>query len=207
MSDFIISIIGNKIFSEIINEIKLFSKFKIKYYENIDLCIEDNTKENKLFVFFNNSFNKKKINDLPSIVITENLKKEKKIFTGAQERLKMPFRILDFEKKIISLIAKYEFKKNSLINLGDYIVDKNERKIKKNNLELQLSEKEIEFLVLFSEENRPINRNLVLKKVWKYSEESETHTVETQIHRLRKKILEKFNDDNFIKNNEKGYYI
>tara|TARA_Y100000590_G_scaffold331957_1_gene377353 strand:- start:474 stop:1097 length:624 start_codon:yes stop_codon:yes gene_type:complete len=207
MSDFIISIIGNKIFSEIINEIKLFSKFKIKYYENIDLCIEDNTKENKLFVFFNNSFNKKKINDLPSIVITENSKKDKKIFTGVHERLKMPFRILDFEKKIISLIAKYEFKKNSLINLGDYIVDKNERKIKKNNLELQLSEKEIEFLVLFSEESRPINRNLVLKKVWKYSEESETHTVETHIHRLRKKILEKFGDTNFIKNNNEGYYI
>ena len=207
MSDFIISIIGNKIFSEIINEIKLFSKFKIKYYDNIDLCIEDNTKENKLFIFFNNSFNKKKINDLPSIVITENSEQEKKIFTGSQEKLKMPLRILDFEKKIISLIAKYEFKKNSLISLGDYIVDKNERKIKKNKLELQLSEKEIDFLVLFSKENRPINRNLVLKKVWKYSEESETHTVETHIHRLRKKILEKFGDTNFIKNNSEGYYI
>ena len=207
MSNFIISIIGNKIFSEIINEMKLFSKFKIKYYENIDLCIEDNTKENKLFIFFNNSFNKKKINDLPSIVITENSEQEKKIFTGSQEKLKMPLRILDFEKKIISLIAKYEFKKNSLISLGDYIVDKNERKIKKNKLELQLSEKEIDFLVLFSKENRPINRNLVLKKVWKYSEESETHTVETHIHRLRKKILEKFGDTNFIKNNSEGYYI
>jgi len=207
MSNFIISIIGNKIFSEIINEIKLFSKFKIKYYDNIDLCIEDNTKENKLFIFFNNSFNKKKINDLPSIVITENSEQEKKIFTGSQEKLKMPLRILDFEKKIISLIAKYEFKKNSLISLGDYIVDKNERKIKKNKLELQLSEKEIDFLVLFSKENRPINRNLVLKKVWKYSEESETHTVETHIHRLRKKILEKFGDTNFIKNNSEGYYI
>ncbi len=207
MSNFIISIIGNKIFSEIINEIKLFSKFKIKYYDNIDLCIEDNTKENKLFIFFNNSFNKKKINDLPSIVITENSEQEKKIFTGSQEKLKMPLRILDFEKKIISLIAKYEFKKNSLISLGDYIVDKNERKIKKNKLELQLSEKEIDFLVLFSNENRPINRNLVLKKVWKYSEESETHTVETHIHRLRKKILEKFGDTNFIKNNSEGYYI
>ena len=207
MSNFIISIIGNKIFSEIINEIKLFSKFKIKYYENIDLCIEDNTKESKLFIFFNNSFNKKKINDLPSIVITENSEQEKKIFSSSQESLKMPFRILDFEKKIISLIAKYEFKKNSLINLGDYIVDKNERKIKKSNLELQLSEKEIDFLVLFSKENGPINRNLVLKKVWKYSEESETHTVETHIHRLRKKILEKFGDTNFIKNNSEGYYI
>ena len=207
MSNFIISIIGNKIFSEIISEIKLFSKFNIKYYEDIDLCIQDNTRENKLFVFFKNSFDKKKINDLPYILITKTSKEEKELFTSFQDRLKNPFRIMDFEKKIISLIAKYEFKKNSLINLGYYIVDKNERKIKRDNIELQLSEKEIDFLVLFSKANRPINRNLVLKKVWKYSEKSETHTVETHIHRLRKKILKKFGDTNFIKNNNEGYYI
>ena len=69
MSNFIISIIGNKIFSEIINEIKLFSKFKIKYYDNIDLCIEDNTKENKLFIFFNNYL---KINSINQIIILKN---------------------------------------------------------------------------------------------------------------------------------------
>ena len=82
-----------------------------------------------------------------------------------------------------------------------------EKKIKRNNLELQLSEKEIDFLILFSKSKNPINRNLVLKNVWKYSKESETHTVETHIHRLRKKILKKFGDKNFIKNNDKGYYI
>ena len=119
----------------------------------------------------------------------------------------MPFKILDFKKKIISLIAKNEFKKNSLIHLGDYIIDKNERKIKKNNSELQLSEKEVDFLILFAESKNPIKRNLVLKSVWKYSEKSETHTVETHVHRLRKKILKKFGDNNFIKNNNKGYYI
>ena len=119
----------------------------------------------------------------------------------------MPFRILDFKKKIISLISKNEFKKNSLIHLSDYIIDKNERKIKKNNLELKLSEKEDDFLILFSKNKEPISRNFVLKNVWKYSEETETHTVETHIHRLRKKILDKFNDKNFIKNNNKGYYI
>ena len=119
----------------------------------------------------------------------------------------MPFTILEFEKKVISLIAKSEFKKNSLIQLDDYIIDKNEKKIKKNELELQLSEKEINFLILFSKNKEPISRNLVLKKVWNYSSESETHTVETHIHRLRKKILEKFGDDNFIKNSYKGYYI
>ena len=57
------------------------------------------------------------------------------------------------------------------------------------------------------ETDRPINRNIVLNEVWKYSSESDTHTVETHIHRLRKKILEKFGDNNFIKNNTKGYYI
>ena len=119
----------------------------------------------------------------------------------------MPFAILDFKKKVIAAIAINEFKKNSLIHLNDYIIDKNERKIKKNNLALKLSEKEISFLILFSENKKPISRSLVLKNVWNYSLESETHTVETHIHRLRKKILEKFGDNNFIKNNNKGYYI
>ena len=94
-----------------------------------------------------------------------------------------------------------------MIQLGNYIIDKNERKIKKDNLELQLSEKEINFLVLFSINNKPINRDEVLKKVWNYSSQIETHTLETHIHRLRKKIFAKFKDNNFIKNNDKGYYI
>ena len=55
--------------------------------------------------------------------------------------------------------------------------------------------------------NNPIKRDLVLEKVWNYSGETETHTVETHIHRLRKKILDKFNDNDFIKNNKKGYFI
>ena len=62
-------------------------------------------------------------------------------------------------------------------------------------------------MILFTEKEGPINKNTVLKNVWNYSEESETHTVETHIHRLRKKIMEKFGDKNFIKNDNKGYYI
>ena len=104
-------------------------------------------------------------------------------------------------------MARSKFRKRSLINLSGYIIDKNERKIKKNDLELQLTEKEINFLILFSQTTKPISRNLVLKTVWNYSAEADTHTVETHIHRLRKKILEKFDDKNFIKNNDKGYYI
>ena len=207
MSNFNISILCNKIFSEIVREIKLFSEYEIKYYSDIDLWIKDSKKENQIVVLFENFSNKDKINNFPSILITKSSEKIKKSALRTDEFLKMPFKILDFEKKIISVLAKHEFKRNSLILLSGYTIDKNERKIKKNNLELQLSEKEIDFLILFSTSNNPINRNLVLKKVWKYSDESETHTVETHIHRLRKKILEKFGDKNFIKNNEKGYYI
>ena len=212
MINSIISIFGNKIFLEIINEVKLFSKFKIQYYEDLNLCEQDAEKHNTLAIFFVgkkdiSSFRKNKINNFPSILITESSIPKSMFSSELREQLKMPFTILEFEKKVISLLAKNEFRKNSLIQLDDYTIDKNERKIKKNDLELQLSEKEINFLILFSKNKEPISRNLVLKNVWNYSSESETHTVETHIHRLRKKIFKKFGDDNFIKNNSKGYYI
>ena len=190
MNNFTISIVGSKIFFEIMNELKLFSNFSIKFYDNDDLYMQDSNKENQITLFFDNPLNLKIKND-----------------GNILENVKIPFKILDLEKKITLLIAKDKFKKNSLINLAGYIIDKNERKIKRNNLQLKLSEKEINFLIQFSKSKGPISKNLVLKNVWNYSADSQTHTVETHIHRLRKKILEKFGDDNFIKNNNKGYYI
>jgi len=212
MTNSIISIFGNKIFLEIINEIKLFSQYKIQYYEDLDLCVKDAKKYNSLAIFFLSKknisyFSKNEINDFPSILITESSSSKNIFLNELREQLNMPFSIKEFEKMVISLIAKNEFKKNSLIQLDKYTIDKNERKIKKIDLELKLSEKEINFLVLFCANKEPISRDLVLKKVWNYSPESETHTVETHIHRLRKKILEKFGDGNFIKNSNKGYYI
>ena len=178
----------------------------------MNLCERNAEKKNQLVVFFvseinENFFNEIKKNNYPLIFVGESSVLKNILSVEFSDRLNMPFTILDFKKKVITAIAKNEFKKNSLIRLSGYIIDKNVRKIKKNNLELQLSEKEIDFLVLFSKNKKPISRNLVLKNVWNYSAESETHTVETHIHRLRKKILEKFGDNNFIKNDNKGYYI
>jgi len=212
MTNLTISVFGNKIFSEVLNEMELFSKYKIEYYEDINLCVNDAKKKNQLVIFFvsglnKNFFNEIKINNFPLIFVGQSSILKNILPDKRNDQLSMPFSILDFKKKVITAFAKNEFKKNSLIKLHDYIIDKNERKIKKNNLELQLSEKEINFLILFSENKEPINRSLVLKNVWNYSSESETHTVETHIHRLRKKILQKFGDNNFIKNNNKGYYI
>ena len=60
-------------------------------------------------------------------------------------------------------MARFKFKKSSLIGLRGYIIDQNERKIKKNNLELDLTEKEINFLILFSQNNKPLTRDFFLK--------------------------------------------
>ena len=212
MSCSTISVFENKIFSKILKEMVLFSKYEIVFFKDFNLCVNNAKKKNQLVVFFVNDnnlnyfYNTEQYN-FPIIFIGESLILKKISFESQNNQLFIPFRIIDFKKKVITSIASNEFKKNSLINLGDYIIDKNERKIKKNNLELQLSEKEINFLILFVANKEPINKNIVLKSVWKYSAESETHTVETHIHRLRKKILQKFGDSNFIKNNNKGYYI
>ena len=206
MHNFNISVFNNQILFQILSEIKLFSKCSIKHHKDETLCIKAAEKDNYLVIFFENSINVTNKDSFPSIHISKS-SRINKLSNELSDHLKMPFTIKELEKKIIFLNAKKKFKKNSLINLNGYTVDKNERKIKKNNFELQLSEKEINFLVLFSEKNEPVSKNFVLKNVWNYSEDSETHTVETHIHRLRKKILDKFGDSNFIKNNNKGYFI
>ena len=133
MSNFTISILSNKIFSEIVREIKLFSEYEIKYYSDIDLWIKDSKKENQIVVHFENFSNKDKINNFPSILIIKSSEKIKKSPLSSEEVLEMPFKILDFEKKIISVFAKHEFKRNSLILLRGYTIDKNERKYSRYN--------------------------------------------------------------------------
>ena len=211
MNNLTISVLENQTLFKIIKEINLFSKYEIKFYEKLSLLIDNSFNDKEIIIFFLTEKNKKDYNELvkknfPIIIIN---KSSLKIFqlNNYIEKINMPFRILDFNKKIISVLAKYEFSKSSIIKLKDYIIDKNERKIKKNNLELKLTEKEINFLILFSKNSKPLNRKFVLENVWNYASSSETHTVETHIHRLRKKILDRFNDKNFIKNNTEGYYI
>ena len=212
MNSLTISIIGSKIFLEIISELKLFRDKKINLLDNVRSLSNHQISESNIVLFFLNNNNKSDLDKIkgknfPFVLITSKKLSETKSTTNFTEEIIMPFKILDLEKKIISLIAKYKFESNSLIKLKDYIIDKYERKIKKNNIELQLTEKETELLVLFSKKQEPISRNFVLENVWKYSIKTDTHTVETHIHRLRKKISKKFNDNNFIKNDNQGYYI
>jgi len=212
MNSTVISILKNQTFFEILSELKLFFKFKFKFYKDLASHKNESKKKDQIIIFFLTEKNIEDYNYLiknsvPLIVIIKNLNLKNIESVDLVEKLNSPFSIYDFKKKITLLAAKNVFHKSSLIQLNDYIINKNKRIIKKNNRELQLTEKEINFLILFSFSNQPVSRNFVLKNIWNYSSESETHTVETHIHRLRKKILEKFGDSNFIKNSTKGYYI
>ena len=210
MDKSIISILKNRTFFEIISELKLFAKYK--FYEDLPLCLLESDKNNQIIIFFLTETNINDLNQilkkkLPLVVITKTANLKNVELGDSAIKLSMPFTINNFKKEIIRLNAKVIFQKSSLIKLKNYIINKNERIIKKNNQQLQLTEKEINFLILFSKSDEPVSRNFVLKNIWNYSSESETHTVETHIHRLRKKILEKFGDNDFIKNNTRGYYI
>ena len=118
-----------------------------------------------------------------------------------------PFNIYDlFEKINISFIKK-KYSDQSNIIISDYILDLNSRIISKNNISLKLTEKEIEIIIFLKNNFKPQKVSVLQNKVWGYSLEMETHTVETHIYRLRKKITETFKDNNFIISNENGYLI
>ena len=119
----------------------------------------------------------------------------------------LPIRI----NKIIELInvqfLKNKFNLQSNINIGSYILNLNSRKIIKNDINLDLTERETNLIVYLNKSKSPIKINELQKDVWEYSSDLETHTVETHIYRLRKKMKDKFGDDKFILSLKNGYKI
>ncbi len=69
-----------------------------------------------------------------------------------------------------------------------------------------MTEKEIKLIELLKKETF-VKKKQILTSIWKYSDDADTHTVETHIYRLRKKIKELFNDENLIKSEKEGYTI
>ena len=87
------------------------------------------------------------------------------------------------------------------------MLNKNEKKLSKQNNFIVLTEKEVQLLELFLEKKKAISKDNILSTVWNYSSDADTHTVETHIYRLRKKINDKFVDDKFILNDKDGYFL
>ena len=114
-------------------------------------------------------------------------------------------------KKLIELIniklIKLKFNHQSKIIIKDYELNLNSKFISRGNLSLKLTEKEIEIILYLNETKTKHDVADLQKNIWGYSEDIETHTVETHIYRLRKKISDKFGNENFILSRQNAYFV
>ena len=118
-----------------------------------------------------------------------------------------PFNIYDLVEKINTELIKQKYNDQSFIKVLNYSLDINSRIISNDGGRLKLTEREVDIILFLNDHKKPQKVNILQNQVWKYSSELETHTVETHIYRLRKKIIDKFKDDNFILSDENGYFI
>ena len=100
-----------------------------------------------------------------------------------------------------------QFNDQSNIYINNYFINLNSREISNGDLKLRLTEKEINLILYLYKNNNPIKVEELESNVWKYQSDIETHTVETHIYRLRKKLIKVFADDNFITSSKNGYQI
>ena len=199
---------GSENFNTSLNEIEDHLNFKLttvdknidtKLFKNYDIlfCHEDFLKENSSVDLLKNS-KKTKI-----LAFSSNQIK----FDFFADKIFLPTKIENINLIIENSIVKKNFSQNSSIKIKDYFLDKNEKKLVKDENFIFLTEKEIQLLEIFLKYNKAITKNMILSEVWKYSKDADTHTVETHIYRLRKKIKSKFEDEDFILNNTSGYVL
>ena len=119
----------------------------------------------------------------------------------------LPIKIFKMIEKLNIEFLKHQFVEQSQFIINDYIIDINAREISLKNIKLKLTEKEVNTIIYLSKVNKPISINELQTKVWDYHSDIETHTVETHVYRLRKKISKNFSDDNFIISKNNGYQI
>jgi len=119
----------------------------------------------------------------------------------------LPIKIDKFIEKINIQLLKQKFNYQSEIRINKYKLNLNSREISLNKKLIKLTEREIDIILFLNENKKPINVDILQKEVWGYSSELETHTVETHIYRLRKKLKDNFNDEEFILSLKKGYQI
>ena len=199
-------------FNKSLDEIKNKLSFNLVMYNSEDYLKQTN--QNYHVLLLDNEFlikqkfdtTRLKSFNLPILLLIDSQSNIKKNILF-DDQVYLPFNILDLKKKVNDLVSSFKFSKNSSVNIKNYVIDRNLKTMSKENISINLTEKEVNLLVLLNEEHKPLNKTLILKKIWQYSTDADTHTVETHIYRLRKKVLEKFGDREFINILKGGYSL
>ena len=208
MNNMYLQIFGSTIFSNILNELEFNNILKASSQSG------DNEKNNLVKVLFVEKLNIKDVKNFllknePIFLFLNHkdyIKKNNLKLLGFHVSLELPIDILSFKEILNILITKYNFFKNSKIVIKDYVIDSNERCIIKQKTKVKLTEKELE-LILALNNNNGLSKSFLLKSIWKYSSDLDTHAFETHLHRLRKKINKYFKDENFIIEKKSSYYL
>ena len=181
------------------------TKTLIIYNSPILFDILDEIKENLNFEIKNintKNYESLNLNNFENyVIISSQLNKIKDCYI-----IETPSKISNVLEKINTVFISNQFSKQSQIEIGQYNLDLNSRKISRGHISLNLTEKETQ-IILFINLKKFVSLRELQVEVWKHSSNLETHTVETHIYRLRKKISETFEDKNFIKLDKKGYHL
>ena len=192
MSKSVVYIYNFKVLYNIIFEIKNFFNFDIFEFQSEQSILDEQKKRdsNSFIIITKDKFSSETINNKQVISIES-----------------LPLKLISLVETINSNLLMQQFNFQSNIIIKNYKIDLNSRQISNQNKKLKLTEREIQIVLFLKKQKKPININTLQKEVWGYVEDLETHTVETHIYRLRKKIKNNFDDQNFIKSDKKGYFI
>tara|TARA_B100000989_G_scaffold68751_1_gene47922 strand:- start:86 stop:652 length:567 start_codon:yes stop_codon:yes gene_type:complete len=185
MSSRILIIYKYQILYKVLNEISENLNFEIVQFNDKDLKEFNLDSKNNCLII-----SEKKIEGLNNSLILDNLP-------------------IKFEKLVEMINVKFlknKFSDQSHIEIGEYNLDLNSRKISLGDKSLDLTERETN-LIIFIKDKKNVTVKELQKTVWNYSQDLDTHTVETHIYRLRKKMKEAFGNESFILNTSKGYSI
>ena len=171
---------------QIFEEIDLDLNFSVIFVDSENSLNEKVKKFNNYLIISN-----KKYSDISNQFVLDNL----------------PINIFKFIEELNIEFLKQQFNSQSELKINQYIIDLNSRELLLNGSKLKLTEKEINTIIYISKSNKPVSINELQDKVWSYQSDIETHTVETHIYRLRKKISSKFSDNEFIISKKDGYQI
>ena len=161
----------------ILEELGLDLNFNITFAEN-ENSLNDKVKKYKNYLIISN----KEYSNIVNQFILKNA----------------PINIFKLIEKINIEFLRLQFNSQSQVRVNNYTINLNSREMLINDIKLKLTEKEINTISYLSQSNKPVSIDELQKKVWSYQSDIETHTVETHIYRLRKKIYNTFNDKEFI---------
>tara|TARA_A100001015_G_scaffold669_1_gene913 strand:- start:106 stop:696 length:591 start_codon:yes stop_codon:yes gene_type:complete len=183
-------------FYDILEELKEHIGYEISKFDNKEIFFD---KYNSKSISLENSI--LVVQEKEYDFFVENIKEDQII------AFKSPVNIFTFVENLNVRFIQKKYQDQSNVNVKDFFLDINSRELKKDKLSLKLTERETDMILYLNNSKKPVNVEKLEKEIWLHSSDLETHTVETHIYRLRKKIKAEFGNDDLIKSDKDGYTI